>query len=274
MFTPGTRAAVTAVPMPNVLRRSVAPLLLLALSSRARAQELSVAAAPANAPPAPDNGLLANGGGGAVNGLYPLWEQTGVLQPAGTATLGYQHAQVGLGRVQIGTEPILDAHGAFNLNAKVALWRGPRLSLALLVGGYRFPSDAETITVGNLNPTGFTNYTPVWLVPITLAKTLRIGDRMALHWASTLLLSESSASEHRYVAGGQSLMFEVAASPEWTARLHLGAEGWPVQTMAHAGVSVAYTGKYTYASAGVGRRFTLDGEGSNLVMVDAGLRFQ
>jgi hypothetical protein len=240
---------------------------LLALAGPARADEPAVTATPV------DPGVTTQPA--AVNGLYPLWEQTAVLHPAGTFQLGYEHAQVGLGRVQLGTQPILDAHGAFNLNAKVALWRGERLSLALLVGGYRFPTGAESNTVGNLNAAGFTNpYAPVWLIPISLAKSLRLGHRMALHWASTLLLSESSAPEHRYVSGGQSLLFEVAASPQWTARLHLGAEGWPVQTMAHAGVSVAYTGKYTFASVGVGRRFPLDGDASNLVMLDGGLLFR
>jgi hypothetical protein len=242
------------------------PLLMLVLAPRARADEIAVAASPGT--PAPEST-------GAVNGLYPLWEQTAVLHPAGTVELGYAHAQVGLGRVQLGTQPILDAHGALNLDAKVALWRGEHLSLALLVGVYRFPTGAEAGTVGNLNAAGFTDpYAPVWLVPISLAKSLRLGHRMAVHWASTLLLSESSAAEHRFVSGGQSLMFEVAASPQWSARLHLGAEGWPVQTMAHAGISVAYTGKYTFASAGVGRRFEFDGESANVIMLDGGLRFR
>jgi hypothetical protein len=213
---------------------------------------------------------------GAVNGLYPLWEQTAILHRAGSFQIGYEHAQVGLGPVQVGTQPILAVHGTLNLEAKVALWRGEHLALALVVGGYRLPTAAEGRTIGNLYPSGFTNpYAPVWLVPISFAKSLRFGPRVQLHWASTLLLSQSEAAEHRYLSGGQTLMLELAASPRWSARVHGGAEGWPVQTMAHAGLSFAYTGDYLYAAAGAGRRFSLlEGEASNVVMFDAGLLFR
>src|SRR5439155_18468675 len=104
--------------------------------------------------------------------------------------------------------------------------------------------------------------------------SLRLGQRFALHWASTLLLSQSTAPEHRYLTGGQTLMLEVAASPQWAVRLHGGAEGWPVQTAAHAGLSFGYTGQHLYAAAGVARRFSFEGESSNQVMFDAGLLFQ
>jgi hypothetical protein len=214
-----------------------------------------------------------DGEAGAINGLYPLWEQTALLHRPGAFQIGYNHAQVGLGRLQLGTEPILDLHGAPNLQVKVALWRGERLKVALVIGGYRLPTAAESRTVGNLYPTGFSNYEPVWLIPICLAKSLRLGERVSLHWASTLLLSTSSAPEHRYIAGGQTLLLDIAATPQWHVRLHAGAEGWPVQTVAHAGLSFGYVGKYVYASLGVGRRFPLDGEPANQVLLDGGLLF-
>jgi hypothetical protein len=69
-------------------------------------------------------------------------------------------------------------------------------------------------------------------------------------------------------------MVEVAAGPHWAARVHGGAEGWPVQTMAHAGLSVAYTGTHVFVAGGAARRFTFDGEASNLVMLDGGLLFR
>jgi hypothetical protein len=87
------------------------------------------------------------------------------------------------------------------------------------------------------------------------------------------LLSRSSAPEHRYVSGGQTVMLDLAATPHWSARLHGGAEGWPVETRAHAGISFAYTGDHLYAAAGAARRFSLEGESSNQVLFDAGLLF-
>jgi hypothetical protein len=242
----------------------LAAVAVLTLPGTAHAADADVTALP----PSP-----VEGESGAINGLYPLWEQTALLHRPGAFQIGYNHAQVGLGRVQIGTEPILDLHGALNLQAKVALWRGERLKVALVLGGYRLPTAAESRTVGNLYPTGFTNYAPVWLVPICLAKSVRLGQRLALHWASTLLLSTSSAPEHRYLAGGQTVLLDLAATPQWHARIHAGAEGWPVQTVAHAGLSFGYVGRYLYASLGAGRRFPFDGEPGNQVLLDGGLLF-
>lgn len=238
---------------------------LVPLSLPARAAEVTLTATPA--PPAPV-------AAGTVNGLYPLWEQTGILHGSGGFQIGLEHAQVGLGRLQLGTQPFLDLHGTYNLQAKAALWRGEKLNVALVVGGYHFPTEAESRTVGNLNASGFTNgYAPVWLVPICLAKSLRLGERVGLHWASTLLLSMSSDPGHRFYSGGQTVMVEVAATPHWSARLHAGGEGWPVQTQAHAGLSFAYSGDHLYASAGAARRFSLEGEAANVVLFDAGLRW-
>lgn len=243
---------------------ALAALAVLMLPDGARAADATVTSAPAPV----------DGEAGAINGLYPLWEQTALLHRRGAFQIGYNHAQVGLGRVQVGTEPILDLHGALNLQAKVALWQGDRLKVALIVGGYRLPTAAESRTVGNLYPSTFTNpYAPVWLVPICLAKSVRFGERVALHWASTLLLSQSSEPAYRYVAGGQTLLLDLAATPGWHARLHAGAEGWPVETTAHAGLSFGYVGRYLYASLGAGRRFPLDGEPANQVLFDAGLLF-
>src|SRR5262249_13087115 len=38
-----------------------------------------------------------------VNGLYPLWEHTGEIHPWLHFQIGYSHAQLGLGWVQLGT---------------------------------------------------------------------------------------------------------------------------------------------------------------------------
>jgi hypothetical protein len=209
-----------------------------------------------------------------VNGLYPLWEQTALLHRAGAVEVGYAHAQVGLGRVQLGTNPLLDLHGTLNLEAKVALYRGERLHVALVAGGYHVPTAAESRTVGNLNATGFANpYAPVWLFPVSLAKSLVLGDRFSVHWASTLLVTRSAAPEHQHVSLGQTALFEAAASRHWAARVHAGIEGYPVQTQAHAGLSIGYNGDHVFAAAGAARRFTFEGEAANMLLVDGGLRW-
>jgi hypothetical protein len=241
-------------------RLAFAAVLLAAPAARADVAATLDAAPVAAAPP--------------VNGLYPLWEQTAILHRAGGVEVGYAHGQVGLGRVQLGTNPLLDLHGTLNLETKVALYRGERFHLALVAGGYHVPTAAESRTVGNLNSTGFANpYAPVWLFPVSVAKSLTLGDRFSAHWASTLLVARSSAPEHRHVSLGQTVMFEAAASPRWAARLHAGIEGYPVQTQAHAGLSIAYNGDHVFAAAGAARRFSFEGEAANMLLIDGGLRW-
>ena len=101
-----------------------------------------------------------------VNGLYPLWEQTGELHDAGAMQIGFGHAQLGLGRLQLGTQPFLDFFGTANAQAKIALWRGDPLRLALVCGWYRVPTAAEARTVGRLHSAKLSNpYGPVNLLP-------------------------------------------------------------------------------------------------------------
>jgi hypothetical protein len=115
-------------------------LLPIFAAPRALAADPAAEAVAAAAPDAPD-------GTGSVNGLYPLWEGTAAVHRAGAVEIGYQHAQigfdVGLGRMQLGTQPIMDLHGAFNADAKVQLWRGPQLLVGLGIGSYRLTTGAE-----------------------------------------------------------------------------------------------------------------------------------
>ncbi len=210
-----------------------------------------------------------------VNGLYPLWEHTGVVHPAGRYQIGYAHAQLGLGRVQVATQPFLDLYGTWNAQAKVALWRGDRIRAAFVSGAYRLPTAAEDRLIGKLHAPGFSNpYAPVWLFPIALAKSVSVSSRIALHWSSTLLISHGELAADRHSSAGQVFFAEARAGKAWAARLHAGIEGLGVQGQGHVGVSFAYRGETVYLEAGAARRATFEGEQSNLVMFDAGLVFR
>ena len=225
-----------------------------------RTQAQDVGAAPSNA--ALDT----------VNGLYPLWEHTGVLHNTGTVELGYQRAQVGLGFVQISTQPFLDLYGTLNLQVKVAVLVRQRLKVAVVAGVYRIPTNAQARMFGNLNSTGLVNpYGPLSVVPLSLAKSLLLSPRRAVHWASTLLLA-SGEGQHR-IAGGQALLFEAIANQHWRARIHAGVEGLNVEGQGHAALSFAYRGDVVHLEAGTGQRITFTGERSTFVMFDGALVF-
>lgn len=212
----------------------------------------------------------------ATHGLYPLWEQTGSLLPSGSYEIGYAHAAVAFGPVQVGTNPYLDVYGTANAALKLRIWQGPRVRAALATAVYRVPTRAESRALGNLDAPGFSNpYGPVWLVPTSVAFSVAPSRRTAVHAATTALVVLGERDQQRHVSVGEALMAEARPSPSspWAARLHVGLEGLGVQAQAHAGVSFGYVGEVVRLSAGAARKFMFEGQQSTVLMADAALVF-
>lgn len=251
--------------------------LVVFLGSR---EALAFAAAPDQAlsSQVESGGSVAPARGGqlsTVHGLFPLWEHTGVLQSSGGFQIGYNHAHWAYGPAQISTQPFLDLYGVLNAQAKLSVLNAARLKVALIAGVYRLPTNAQGRMLGNLNPTGFVNlYSPVFVAPLSLAKSIALGKKWAVHWASTVLAVQSAEPGLSYLAGGQSFLIEALASPSWRARIHAGIEGIGVQGQGHLGMSFAYLGDVVFLAAGAGQRLTFSGERSTFLMFDGGLAFQ
>jgi hypothetical protein len=210
----------------------------------------------------------------SVDGLYPLWEQTGILEQPGAARIGYGHANLGLGPVAVGTQPFLDLYGSVNGTVKVALLRRPRVRMALVGGAYRLPAGADQRGVGRLHASTFANpFAPVWLIPVSAAATVLVTPRLHLHAGLTVLTARSDEPGYRSVTGGVAGFAEWFASPRWSARLHLGAEGWPVWPQAHVGLSFGWRARHVALAAGYARRFDPGGLFGNVVMLDGALLF-
>jgi len=210
----------------------------------------------------------------AVDGLYPLWEQTGALDAAGAARVGWTHAAVGLGPVSIGTQSFLDLFGTANAALKLSLHHGPRVSAALVLGGYRVPTAAEARGIGSVNMPTFTNpFAPVWLVPVSGALTTVVTPNLHLHVSATALATRSSEAAYDGVSGGLAAFAEWFASPSRSVRLHAGAEGWPTWTQEHVGMSFAWRFAHVALAGGYVRRFSPGGTTANVLLWDAGLLF-
>jgi hypothetical protein len=212
-----------------------------------------------------------------VNGLYPLWEQTAILHPKGTVELGYQHAQLGLGPIQVGTSPYLDLFGTYNLELKLKLFAGQSTAVALVAAGYRVPTQAESRTIGNVHAIGLVNpYDPVWVFPMSVALSQVLSQRLHLHATTTVLVTNAGGtqgSQRSDVSFGQVAILEMRASGAWRAFLHAGVEGLRVEPNGHLGLSFGYRGRRVLASAGYARRMSLDGESAHVFLFDGGLVF-
>lgn len=208
-----------------------------------------------------------------VNGLYPLWEQTGELHEAGALQIGFRHAQLGLGPVQVGTQPFLDLYGTANAEAKVALWRGERLSLALVPGWYRVPAAPQSRAIGTLQTVNLENlYGPITLFPVALAASLALSPRVRCHMAGTALLQWADDARDRQATAGAAALLELRANARWAAMVHAGVEGMPAMRQSHAGLSFAYRLSHLDLRVGYARRWQ-DGESAGVLLFDGALLF-
>jgi hypothetical protein len=212
---------------------------------------------------------------GSVNGLYPLWEQTAILHPAGGGQVGHGHAQVGFGLLQVGTQPFLDLYGTYNLELKVALPAGGAHRTALVLKGYRVPDDADRRSLGDLHRPGFSNPDgPLLLFPVSLAHSFVASERLRIHSAATALFQYGSVPLDRNLSAGVATMVAWHASWHWSARLHGGLWGFGVEKQAHAGLSFAYWSPRVALAAGYARQASMTGESRSVFMIDGALLFR
>lgn len=208
------------------------------------------------------------------NGVVPLWEQTAVLHRSGGGQIGYGHAQIALGPVQIGTQPFLDLNRTWNAQLKLALLERGAHRTALTLGAYFLPAAAETRTVGELHRTGFANpYTPLRLFPIAVAHTWALAERLHVHSALTTLFQHADDPRERRTSLGAATMIEARTGDRWSARLHAGTWGIGVETQAHVALSFAFRSEHLMLAAGYGRQASASGESRGLLLVDGALLF-
>jgi hypothetical protein len=211
----------------------------------------------------------------AVYGLYPLWEQTGAVDPHGGARVGLRRAQVALGRITLATDPYLDIYGALNAALKLGVLRHGPLRLALQLGGYRVPTAAESRGIGNVNAGAFANpYQPLTLLPLSAAATWMPASCLHLHVTATLMQILSSTAAMQATTAGLTGWVEWFATPSRSVRLHAGTEGWPTARQEHVGVSVGLRTDHVALQGGYARRFAPEGTSANTVMFDGALLFQ
>ena len=208
-----------------------------------------------------------------VNGAYPLWEYTGEMYARGRAQVGYQHAQLGLGRVQIETQPFLDVYGILNGEIKVGLTSGERTRSALVLGYYDVPTTVESMPLGNSPVASMPLYAHLKLLPASIAGTAEIGSRLRAHANAMVLGQWADDPRARAISAGASTMIEYRAFEHWAAMMHLGAEGLGQAERAHAGMSLAYRLPYIDLRGGYARQFSRTDPPANVVLFDGALVF-
>ena len=204
----------------------------------------------------------------------PLWEQTAVLHRGGGGQIGYGHAQLGLGPVQVGTQPFLDLQRTWNAQLKLALLESGPHRTALVAGAYLLPAAAEDRAVGELHRSGFGNpYTALRLFPVAVAHSWQLTERLQVHSALTTLFRHADDPRERGTSLGAATMIEARTGERWSARLHAGTWGLGVESQAHLGLSFAYQSEHVMLAAGYARQASFSGESRGQLLVDGALLF-
>ncbi len=127
----------------------------------------------------------------ATNGLFPIWENTGVLLAPQRVYLGSSQLAAALGpQVQLGLNPLRFAFRTPNLGAKVALVSSQRVKVAAAVDVlWLMPGSSDVFSTSNFSTRLDTTQTSVIAVPLALAVTTAITPTVFVHTTVTQLFT-------------------------------------------------------------------------------------
>ncbi len=163
----------------------------------------------------------------APNGLYPLWENNGLIITHRHGVLTSSVAQFGiLDRIHIGTRPTSLAMRVPNMHLKALIYRWPTVSLASELGVYillpgakeSFFSPRYTSRLGNIDNT-------VTVLPLNVAVTWHPKPWVALHATLTCMTILGDAPVKNEAVIGGFIATEFLAWKYHALSVHIGEIG-------------------------------------------------
>lgn len=198
----------------------------------------------------------------APNGLYPIWENNGLVLGHQQATLGLNHVQLGVGDVvHFGVKPATLALRIPNLHAKVALFDTGEVAVAAQLAGYLVLPGAGEQFFSDQYAAPFANETPVLALPLSLGVTWRLTDWLNVHNTTTGLGVFASAPVENRATFGDFLTVEMMINPRHSLFVHAGEVGVWDHKFAVAGGSYRY--RYDPMELRLGYFYRLDESGAH-----------
>ncbi len=201
--------------------------------------------------------------GALTSGLYPLWEDTGLLMGAREFYLGTDEVGGGLGdALQLSINPDEYIHRAPNVAIKLRLVEGEDVTVAwrstvlLLFQNAHTRFLTHNFTSRYANPRGDT-----MLFPNALSLSWHAAPLLRLHASTTLLPMLTMRKKHRslHVAAGASVMGELAFVTGASLILHLGEVGLWQHDFYYFAASVRLNYAWAVMHVGYGYRVYPDG---------------
>jgi hypothetical protein len=163
----------------------------------------------------------------AVSGLYPLWEDTGVILGHREAQVGWAFAGVGLlDRAQVGARLSSFVVRVPNLGVKVSLLRRPWLDVAARAAAFVYlPGATSSFTSENYSPAWENRDFTVVAAPLSLVTTVRPAPWFAIHHTATALATIAGGPVDDGVTVGNYVSAEVSGWRRHAFALHGGELG-------------------------------------------------
>lgn len=196
----------------------------------------------------------------ATNGLFPIWENTGVLLEAQRVYLGTSQLAAALGsRVQVGVNPLRFAFRTPNLGAKVALASTRRVKVAAAVDVlWLMPGSSDVFSTSNFSTRLDTTQSSVIAVPLAVAATTSISSSLFVHATVTQIFTVT-AGKPVQTASGASIVGEWRPLAHHAISAHVTEVGFWRHEFFQFGASYRYQRSIFEGRLGVAYQLRPDG---------------
>lgn len=228
-------------------------LVVLTIVFGAEAQEVSTAW---HRVEASDSGRVV-----ATSGLFPVWENTGVLLGPSHVYLGTSQLAAALGsRVQLGLNPLRFAFRTPNLGVKVGLASTERVQVALTSEVlWLMPGSSEVFSTSNFSTRVDTSQHSMTAVPLAVSATAALSPKVFLHATVTELFWGTSNEAGVQATSGISAVLEWRPLLHHALSAHLTEVGFWRHDFFQFGASYRYQRSIFEARLGVGYQLRADG---------------
>ena len=206
-------------------------------------------------PEASDSGRVV-----ATSGLFPLWENTGVLLAPSRVYLGTSQLAAALGsRVQVGLNPLRYAFRTPNLGVKVSLVQSPRVAVAANAEVlWLMPGSSEMFSTSNFSARLDTSQRSIVAVPMSISATTALTPSLLLHLTVTELFRTTSRPGLQ-TSSGASAVVEWRPLTHHAMAAHVTEVGFWQHDFFQFGASYRYQRSIFEARLGVAYQLRADG---------------
>ena len=206
-------------------------------------------------------------------GFYPIWENTGFVEPHRQVFIGSNSAHFGIaGIAQVGVEPINFLYRTPNAYVKFRLADNGRWHLGAQVAAFYLMDEASRAFLSPMYSSRLDNPDfAVTMVPVSLVSSYEVSDWLDVHQTATAFSTFTSGQLQNQTYFGYSIVGEFKSSGHSSVQVHVAEIGFWNHDFALLGASYRFANSWLDFQLGYFYRFRQDGT-ENAPMISLGFR--